>query len=444
MAGFLSLLIMNTKAIHDLAFFASLGILLAGAVTWYFLPLVLTGGIKLAQPKKHTGHLSNQIKKVWGVPSFIILAVLIAVSIFGVQHISTDFNQLMIFKQNTGVYKSFKSIMEVNGGSIPVYVNISTDDDPLSPKYGQAVLDFEHKIEQSGYASKTLSVYDIFALASSNITGKNLDHPIYPFSMITVNMMSSMILKGSSTGEVTPAAQMVNRDEKAARIVVFPKDLKDTTLDYLSSAVAEFNKSNNSMTAQITGAESLMRELNQNMMKNQYSSIGLAFILIFLLLFISLRKIIPTLVSMIPIAFTTFTLFGFMGLTGISLNLFTATIFSITIGVGIDYAVHYTSVWLYYAYPENSMKNSIETTELKSNGSHIDGLANNSPTERALKYTGRPIIANALGLSIGLSALLLSPLRIHMYVSVLMWTAMLSSVFLSLSLLPTILRWIKK
>lgn len=56
------------------------------------------------------------------------------------------------------------------------------------------------------------------------------------------------------------------------------------------------------------------------------------------------------------------------------------------------------------------------------------------------KYTSRPIMANALGLAIGLSALLLSPLRIQLYVSILMWVSMLSGVFLSLSFLPTILK----
>jgi hypothetical protein len=109
---------------------------------------------------------------------------------------------------------------------------------------------------------------------------------------------------------------------------------------------------------------------------------------------------------------------GFMGIAGISLNLFTATIFSIAIGVGIDYAVHFTSVWM-------SFRKAGETTQ--------------HATEKTLKYTGRPIVANAFGLAVGLSALLLSPLQIHVYMSLLMWVAMSSGVFLSLSFLPTLL-----
>ena len=107
-----------------------------------------------------------------------------------------------------------------------------------------------------------------------------------------------------------------------------------------------------------------------------------------------------------------------MGISGISLNLFTATIFSITIGVGIDYAVHFTSVWMSF---------------------RKKGLSPEEAAEKAYNYTSRPILANGLGLAIGLSAMLISPLKIHLYVSLLMWVSMIVSMFLSLTILPELL-----
>jgi predicted RND superfamily exporter protein len=135
-----------------------------------------------------------------------------------------------------------------------------------------------------------------------------------------------------------------------------------------------------------------------------------------------LKNFTPALISLIPIASTVIILFGFLGLSGISLNLITTTIFSITLGVGIDYAVHFTSVWKSY----------------KKSGSSSEEAA-----EKAYKYTSRPIIANALGLAVGVSSMLFSPLKIHVYISILMWVSMIAAVFLSLSVLPTILRKIK-
>ena len=45
--------------------------------------------------------------------------------------------------------------------------------------------------------------------------------------------------------------------------------------------------------------------------------------------------------------------------------------------------------------------------------------------------------------SIGLSALLFSPIRLHLYVSILMWIAMMSGVFFSLTFLPSVLKKVK-
>ena len=50
----------------------------------------------------------------------------------------------------------------------------------------------------------------------------------------------------------------------------------------------------------------------------------------------------------------------------------------------------------------------------------------------------------ALGISLGLSMMMLSPLNIHFNVSVLMWVSMIVSVLVTLSLLPTIYRFEKK
>ena len=44
---------------------------------------------------------------------------------------------------------------------------------------------------------------------------------------------------------------------------------------------------------------------------------------------------------------------------------------------------------------------------------------------RAIDRAGRPIVANALGIAVALTALWLSPLKIHAQVSTIMWVAIL-------------------
>ena len=61
-----------------------------------------------------------------------------------------------------------------------------------------------------------------------------------------------------------------------------------------------------------------------------------------------------------------------------------------------------------------------------------------APSDTALRFVATPVLANALGLAIGFTAMLLSPLQIHVTLSILMWVTMITSAVLSLTFLPTI------
>lgn len=426
MAGFLSLLVMNTRAIHDLALFASLGILLAGVATWYVLPVILTGSIELepcrkpksrhaTHPRKGSSerpsHLLSIVPRIWGTPSLLAAAGVVAVAIGGVFFLSTEFNQLTIFREHTEVHRSFENIMEANGGGIPVYVIAETDGDPLAPEHARELLAFEAELERSPAVAKVVSVYDAYALLHAGLQG--IDVATYPSTQKEVAYIEELL-----AGENDPTAHLVSRKDKATRLIVFPSDLGNQTLGEVERLVASGNSSMSGADLTLTGPQFLMRELNEAMTGNQAKTMVLAFSSILVLLLISFRELKPAALSILPILLTMIIILGFMGIVGISLNLFTATIFSIAMGVGIDYAVHFTSVWM-------SFRKSGETSQ--------------HAAEKTLKYTGRPIVANAVGLAVGLSALLLSPLQIHVYMSLLMWVAMGSGVFLSLSFLPTLL-----
>lgn len=413
MAGFLSLLVMDTNAIRDLAVFASSGIFLAGVITWYVLPLILTGDVTLQRPKKQKVIITDKLPKLWGVPSIIILLVILGISFFGSQLVQTEFNQLMFYRSYTDVYQSFDKIMAVNHGSVPVFLYTKTAGDPLDPIYANELLTLEEKLEDSKFVGKAISVYDFYATIYSNFNSQ--EDPTYPGNLMEINFINSMISKMGTD----QTQHLMDREKQVMRMMVFPADLKNHTLDQINLMIQEFNQKHDNMQVKITGVQYLMRDLNESMIGNQTKSLIVAFILIFGLLLISLRDFKPAIISLLPIVVTVIFLYGFLGLTGISLNVFTTTIFSITIGVGIDYAIHFTSVWMRFRQK---------------------GYSSEEATEKTYTYTSRPILANAFGLAIGLSALVFSPLRIHLYVSVLMWASMIAGVFLSLSFLPTLLK----
>jgi hypothetical protein len=140
-----------------------------------------------------------------------------------------------------------------------------------------------------------------------------------------------------------------------------------------------------------------------------------AFALVFVMLLVAYRRLRETIVSLVPVTLTIATLLGFVAISGIQLNLLTAIVSSIVLGVGIDYSIHFVA--------------AIDNARADGDGYVL----------RAIDRAGRPIVANALGIAIALTGLWLSPLAIHPQVSMIMWVSMSTAALTALTVIPAML-----
>lgn len=393
--GFLSLLVMDTNAVRDLAVFTATGITFAGLATWFILPLFLINKVNLNHKGSKSRIKGKSLKKLWGKPAILISIILLLISFFGYAHIKTDFDQLSIFKKNTDVYKSAKNISKVHGGSMPLYILIKDEDTILDLALRDTV---ENMCVDLGQYTKVISPFSAL--------DKLMEQPM--FRMMKFMSGEEKVVQKVLKQESLPLAHMLSLEQNAVKITLLPAETHHKTLAKMKKIVDSTHLEGSSFA--VTGMSYIMDELNQNMVVNLKNTLIISCLLMFVLLLITFKKILPTFISLLPILITTSFLYGFLGLSGMSLTVVTAIIFSITIGIGIDYAVHYTSVAL---------------------------ALNNA--DQAFDYTSRPIMTNALGLAIGMSALFTTPFTIHMNIAILMWLAMILSMFLSLSLLPTLM-----
>jgi len=150
-------------------------------------------------------------------------------------------------------------------------------------------------------------------------------------------------------------------------------------------------------------------EIGQLVLEAQMQSLVAAFALVFIMLFSTYRKLSLTMMALIPLALTVALVLGFIAASGIMLNLITAIVSSIVIGVGIDYSIHFIAA-IDYARQTNSK----------------------GYVYKALEKAGRPILANSLGIAVAMSALWISPLKTHGQISLIMWVSMLPSAVLTL------------
>lgn len=379
-SGFMALFLIDTEVIRSLALFASIGVTLAGIITWFILPVIFSSNVRLSNKKRLI--TVTFLTKLWGRRSIVITGVLLIISLSFIPRINSEFNQFLFFRSFTDVQKNVEKIVEINDGAIPLYY------------YGTSTLE---NIKE-----------DLPKISASISEIEKLDSIVKVINPIPNIDLST----GFDLNKLSKAKSFIRIENNIIhyRFMVFPKDLKNATIGDLQSFEGYD-------TGKIIGVQMLMKEMNEVIVKGQVKSVIFTYVLILIMLIFTLKSLKLSFIATLPIIFTSIILYGFLGLSGIPLNVMTSTIFSITLGIGIDYAIHYMSVYRYF-------KDTDDVT----------------PIETAYMYTSRPIIANAFGLALGMTALFISPLLLHLHIASLMWIAMISSVFLSLTILPSILK----
>jgi predicted RND superfamily exporter protein len=121
--------------------------------------------------------------------------------------------------------------------------------------------------------------------------------------------------------------------------------------------------------------------------------------------------------SIIPLGLSLVLLFGIMGFSGIELNIATALLSSIMVGVGIDYTIHF--LWRY-------------KQERKK------GLEYAPAVRETLTTSGRGIIFNALSVIVGFVVLLISGFQPVNFFGLLVLICITTCLLGALVLLPSL------
>jgi predicted RND superfamily exporter protein len=204
------------------------------------------------------------------------------------------------------------------------------------------------------------------------------------------------------------------------------------TVQYRSASLTEVNKLHHYIESSllqhnldfVTGGVSLIdKEISESVRTGQISSLVVAFIAILTLLSIIFRSIVAGLIGSIPLVVAVICTFGFMGWTGIELDIVTALLSSISIGLGVDFTIH---IFWRMKY------------ELGINGGNW-----HDAIFLTLSGTGRGITINAFSVVLGFSALLLSTFPFVQAFGVLIILSVLLCLASALLIIPIICHLLK-
>jgi len=404
MAGFASLVWTDVIPMKHMGIFVTMGIGYAGILSLFFLPALLS---RIKLPAKSAEVKESRLTKLVLIVSrqrvlivLVFLAVIVVSAVY-VPRLEVVSNQLMFFKEGSEIRQTFARVGEQFGGAIPLTGEIISEDGSAvvaDYQFASRVLTTERELESLPGIGSAFSVFDLVQGINRMTTGQDT----YPQNPAVVQAMLAQISDEDR-------ATWISAD--GFRVMIRTDGLGAEDIEILDDFVAQ----NGDTIRVITGLPVLFDEMNNLVVRSQAQSLGLALVLIFIMLLLNFRSIGAALAGLLPVAITILAIMGMLAMTGFNLNIMTATLSAIAIGVGVDYSIHLISGIYYFRRQQKNWKEAVDS---------------------ALKSVSRPILANAFGLAIGLSALFFSPLLIHTHVASVMWVAMVVSSLAALFLIP--------
>ncbi len=139
--------------------------------------------------------------------------------------------------------------------------------------------------------------------------------------------------------------------------------------------------------SRLAGFGVIFNDLVDAIVHGQATSLGMSLLLVVVIVSLLFRSLVGGLMAGGTLALAMAVLFGMMGLLNFDLNMPTAMLSSITIGVGVDYTIHF--LWRF-------------RRERAEGQSPVDAV------RRTLTTSGRGIIINALSVIVGFAVMFIS------------------------------------
>nr|WP_321432089.1 MMPL family transporter [uncultured Campylobacter sp.] len=299
--------------------------------------------------------LNLRVRKV----VFALSALGLCVGLWGISKLSVENSFIGYFKKNTDIYKGMELIDNKLGGTVPLDIIISFKKDKKEPRNSSLDDEFADEFASSDAAQYWFNERRMSVLKSVNEYLKNKEFIGSVSSLADLlevgkelnegrelDALALALIYSSLSGEgreliLTPFVSIEN-DELHFSVRTLDSDPRLKRAEFLRTLESELNELvGENAQVKISGAMKLYTNMLDSLFSSQINSLGfvlLAFFATFWLIFASLRlAIIAICINILPLI----CVLGAMGLAGLSLDIMSITIGSISLGIGVDSAIHY-------------------------------------------------------------------------------------------------------
>jgi uncharacterized protein len=462
MIGFGALAAEDFVPIKNFGIYTAVGAFVGVFAALYFLPSLL---LVSKRPKTHFSHESSKdwigiilksfvaINKNHSKKVFIISIAICVIFAVGLPFVKSELNNISFFKKSDPIRIADDKLNEKLAGTQVLNIIMDSNLDPIekrldgktdgsgeiveitTPEILNKIEQFSTDIEKEfpGIVKKVTSFNDIIKKLNLEMNEGKPEFYAIPQNKDLINQYL-LIFSGDIKSVLSPNHDMMkisinmNREKAPSEVV---EKVRQYSLKYFSD---EFKKQNH-ISVYTTGYGRIYYVANRLLVNGTMQSIVICIIVVFILLLIVLRNFWISLVAMIPIFITLVINFGIFGVTNllsmffpfidaIPLNVGTAMVSSIAIGIGVDYSIHYIT-WY-----RNEMR--------KHNGDITVSL------EETIMHKGRAILYNMFVIFGGFLVLALSRFVPLIQFGSLVALCMVTTAIGALVIVPAVMRGLVK
>jgi hypothetical protein len=422
--GFLSLMGHILPKVQEIGVFTSFGIGVAFIMSILLIPAVLslTRSPQILETDTSFTKM-NQFLHGWAAffmrfkkPFLFITAVLLIIVSLGIGRIVVDTNPVHYYREESPIRINSAAITEMFGGASQMSVII--EGDIKDPAVLRKIEKLSYHLEKQPLVSQTNSIVDQIKKMHSAFHGGD---PVYEVIPDDRFLVAQYLFLYSLTGDESDFDQFLDDidEPENAHLVVRLTNVRTAVINAIMDDAQDYIRANFRETPmKITGPAAMIGELADMVVKGQIISLMISICIIFLIMAYVFRSWTGGIFAVVPLGTAILFVFGLMGYFEIELNMATAMLSSILIGVGIDYTVHF--LW-----------------HLRE---HIrEGLALDDAIFTTMRISGKGIVFNALSVIIGFSVLSLSAFLPVYFFGFLITLSISMCLFGALAMLPALI-----
>jgi len=370
-------------------------------------------------------------------PTLVVMGIFFLLCVAGILRleVATDFNEN--FRKSSPIVQSFEFLFERIEGinALDILIPLPADAQGNLDQTLQKLRRMQSELDDASGVAHTLSLIDMLDFASNPLatqpTSESTAEPsrLSRLGRLIPRVDPSALLPESARLRVIEligpeyVSKVWNRQQQVTRVIVQAGHAHgaDKKQELVESIEAIANR--HFEDARVTGSFVLMVYLVQSLLADQWTTFLVSFVAILGMMSVAFRSFRLGLIALIPNVTPILMVLGVMGWSGMKINMASAMLASVSLGLSVDFSIHYLYRYL---------------AERKLGKTYLEAI------HTVHSSVGLAIVLANLALIAGFLVLLLSSLIPTVHFGLLVSVAMMGGLIGNLFLLPVLLRFLDR